>query len=175
MQDVLLEPYGGEVLGLSVSATTLLTAVWASGAIIGFAMAARWLAAGLNPYRMAARGILAGIAALATIIFADPMGSPALFFTGAGLIGFGSGLFAVAMLTAAMKMPVSGHAGRGLALGAWGRHRPRHLDLALPLAAVFGTSSILWLLTGHSAQHSTPMPPVIRRSIIWRSDFYSSL
>jgi BCD family chlorophyll transporter-like MFS transporter len=32
MQDVLLEPYGGEILGLSVSATTLLTATWAGRA-----------------------------------------------------------------------------------------------------------------------------------------------
>jgi len=36
MQDVLLEPYGGEILGLSVSATTLLTATWALGALVGF-------------------------------------------------------------------------------------------------------------------------------------------
>ena len=35
MQDVLLEPYGGEILGLSVSATTLLTATWAGGALAG--------------------------------------------------------------------------------------------------------------------------------------------
>jgi len=40
MQDVLLEPYGGEVLGLSVSATTLLTAMWAGGALLGFGFAA---------------------------------------------------------------------------------------------------------------------------------------
>jgi BCD family chlorophyll transporter-like MFS transporter len=60
MQDVLLEPYGGEILGLSVSATTLLTATWALGALTGFALAARWLAEGINPYRMGARGILAG-------------------------------------------------------------------------------------------------------------------
>jgi BCD family chlorophyll transporter-like MFS transporter len=40
MQDVLLEPYGGEILGLSVSATTLLTATWACGALVGFALAA---------------------------------------------------------------------------------------------------------------------------------------
>ena len=38
MQDVLLEPYGGQVLGLSVSETTLLTAIWAVGAIAGFAL-----------------------------------------------------------------------------------------------------------------------------------------
>lgn len=120
MQDVLLEPYGGEIMGMSVSATTLLTAMWAMGALGGFALAARWLAGGLDPYRMAARGILAGIAAFTCVIFAAPIGSTMIFYTGAVLIGFGGGLFSVAMLTAAMNMPVSGMAGRGLALGAWG-------------------------------------------------------
>jgi len=120
MQDVLLEPYGGEVMGLSVSATTLLTAVWAIGALIGFGLAARWLKSGIDPYRMAARGILAGVAAFTAVIFAHPLGSVALFYAGATMIGFGGGLFAVSMLTAAMTLPVSGLAGRGLALGAWG-------------------------------------------------------
>ncbi|MCC5974892.1 MAG: PucC family protein [Rubellimicrobium sp.] len=120
MQDVLLEPYGGEILGLSVSATTLLTAMWAAGALVGFGIAARWLGQGMNPYRMSARGILAGIAAFCCVIFSAPMGSPGIFYAGAVLIGFGNGLFSVALLTAAMTMPVSGKAGRGLALGAWG-------------------------------------------------------
>ncbi len=120
MQDVLLEPYGGEILGLSISATTLLTSIWALGAIASFALAARWLAQGLNPYRMAGRGLVLGIVAFTCVILADPMGSETLFFAGAGLIGAGGGLFAVATLTAAMTMPVAGIAGRGLALGAWG-------------------------------------------------------
>jgi MFS transporter, BCD family, chlorophyll transporter len=120
MQDVLLEPYGGEVMGMSVSATTLLTAMWALGALAGFGLAARWLAAGIDPYRMAARGILAGITAFTCVIFSAPVGSVALFYAGAVLIGFGGGLFSVALLTAAMTLPVQGTAGRGLALGAWG-------------------------------------------------------
>ncbi|MFG5384811.1 PucC family protein [Yoonia sp. R2-816] len=120
MQDVLLEPYGGEILGLSVSATTLLTAMWAGGALVGFGVAARWLARGVDPYRMCARGILAGVAAFCAVIFSAPMGSPALFYAGAALIGFGGGLFGVSTLTAAMTMPTLGNAGRGLALGAWG-------------------------------------------------------
>ncbi len=49
MQDVLLEPYGGEILGLSVSATTLLTASSAMGALVGFWLAARWLGRGHGP------------------------------------------------------------------------------------------------------------------------------
>uniref|UniRef100_UPI0025CD48F6 PucC family protein n=1 Tax=Yoonia sp. TaxID=2212373 RepID=UPI0025CD48F6 len=120
MQDVLLEPYGGEILGLSVSATTLLTAMWAGGALVGFGFAARWLANGIDPYRMCARGILAGILAFCAVIFSAPIGSPALFYLGAALIGFGGGLFGVSTLTAAMTMPTTGNAGRGLALGAWG-------------------------------------------------------
>ncbi len=120
MQDVLLEPYGGEILGLSVSTTTLLTAGWAAGALVGFALAAKWLGRGLSPYRMAGRGVLAGLVAFSAVIFASPMDSTSLFFAGATMIGFGGGLFAVSTLTAAMTMPAHNAAGRGLALGAWG-------------------------------------------------------
>jgi BCD family chlorophyll transporter-like MFS transporter len=120
MQDVLLEPYGGEILGLSVAATTTLTAMWATGALLGFALAARMLSRKANPYRMAGGGILAGIMAFSTVIFAAPMNSPTIFFAGALMIGFGGGLFAISTLMAAMTMPARGLAGRGLALGAWG-------------------------------------------------------
>ena len=39
MADILLEPFGGQVLGLSVSATTRLTALFALGGLMGFAVA----------------------------------------------------------------------------------------------------------------------------------------
>lgn len=120
MQDILLEPYGGEILGLSVSSTTLLTAAWATGALIGFAAAARWLGRNTDPYRIAGRGILIGLMAFSAVIFAAPLGSAVLFFAGAFAIGLGGGLFSVSTLTAAMVMPAKGIAGRGLALGAWG-------------------------------------------------------
>ncbi len=110
MQDVLLEPYGGEILGLSVSATTLLTAQWAVGALIGFGLAARWLGRGDNPFRIGARGILIGLAAFSAVIFAAPLDSHLLFGTGATLIGMGGGLFAVATLTAAMALPAGSRA-----------------------------------------------------------------
>ncbi len=120
MQDVLLEPYGGEVLGLSVSATTLLTALWAGGALLGFGLAAKWLKSQVDPYRMAARGILFGLIAFCAVIFAAPMNSTTMFFAGSFGIGLGGGLFSVATLTAAMTLNTQGAAGKGLALGAWG-------------------------------------------------------
>jgi len=133
MQDVLLEPYGGEVLGLPVAATTLLTAVWAAGALAGFALAGRSLARGRAPCHLAATGILFGVAAFSTVIFAAPMGSAAIFFAGACLIGFGGGLFAVATLIAAMTLPARGAAGHGLALGAWGAAQATAAGLAIAL------------------------------------------
>jgi BCD family chlorophyll transporter-like MFS transporter len=120
MQDVLLEPYGGEILGLSVSATTLLTALWAMGALFGFGMAARWLKNVTDPHRIAARGILIGLIAFSAVIFAAPAQSGALFFAGAMGIGLGGGLFSIATLTLAMTLNTKGSAGKGLALGAWG-------------------------------------------------------
>ncbi|MCC5959072.1 PucC family protein [Roseinatronobacter sp. S2] len=133
MQDVLLEPYGGEIMGLSVAATTTLTAVWACGALLGFWLAARWLAQGMDQFRMAARGILIGIVAFSAVIFAAPLGSGGVFYGGTFGIGLGMGLFAVATLTAAMDMPKRGVVGGGLALGAWGAAQATAAGLAVAL------------------------------------------
>ena len=118
MQDVLLEPYGGRVLHLSVSATTSLTALLAIGGGTGLWLAARALAKGSDPYRVSGFGALAGLAAFACVILAAPMASAGLFAAGVGLVGFGAGLFAHGTLTASMNMAQKD--ATGLALGAWG-------------------------------------------------------
>ncbi|MFM1862524.1 MAG: hypothetical protein RLZ26_1046 [Pseudomonadota bacterium] len=152
MQDVLLEPYGGEILHLPVAATTILTALWAAGALAGFAMAARWLGRGQDPYRMAGRGILIGITAFSAVIFAAPMQAPALFFAGAGGIGLGAGLFSVATLTAAMAMPARGAAGRGLALGAWGAAQATAAGLAVAMGGILRDIVGAWALAGRGGE-----------------------
>ncbi len=118
MQDILLEPYGGEILGLPVGATTALTALLATGTLLAFAVAARWLDRGADLHRLAGLGALVGVVAFSAVIFAGPIESPLLFRAGTLLIGFGGGLFSVGTLTAAMGFERLG--GSGLALGAWG-------------------------------------------------------
>lgn len=118
MQDILLEPYGGQVLKLSVGTTTALTALLALGGLSGFVMAARALTRGVDAYRAAGYGALIGLIAFTTVILAAPMESPWLFAIGVGLIGFGSGLFGHCTLTAAMALAPRGQI--GLALGIWG-------------------------------------------------------
>ena len=129
MQDVLLEPYGGEVLALSVSGTTTLTALLAAGSLVGFALAARLLGRQLDPHRIAALGALVGIFAFSAVVFAGALDSPALFRAGTVLIGLGGGLFAVGTLTAAMNLAEGGQS--GLALGAWGAVQATAAGLAI--------------------------------------------
>ena len=69
-------PMGGEILGLSVGATTALTALLAGGTLGGFALAARALGRGHDPHRLAAYGALVGIVAFSVVIFAAPLNSP---------------------------------------------------------------------------------------------------
>jgi len=120
MQDVLLEPYGAQILGLSVGSTTWLTACNAMGALVGFVLAGRWMTSGADMFRMTARGLLVGVMAFLMVIFAAPLQSTVMFYVGAWCIGLGAGLFAVSTLTAAMSLPEQGVAGRGLVLGALG-------------------------------------------------------
>ncbi len=117
MQDIILEPYGGEILKLSVGATSALTAMLAAGGLLGFYVSGRHLAKGADPMRLAAYGALAGLPAFSAVIFSAPLDAGWLFRLGALGIGFGGGLFAVGTLFTAMRME-----GQfvGLALGAWG-------------------------------------------------------
>lgn len=118
MQDILLEPYGAEILLLSVGQTTALTAFFAVGTLGGFGLAARTLGRDADPYRIAGFGAVVGVFAFAAVIFAAPLNSVLLFRGGTMLIGFGGGLFAAGTLTAAMALARDGES--GLALGTWG-------------------------------------------------------
>lgn len=130
MQDILLEPYGGQILHMQVGATSQLTALSAVGALVAFGLAARSLRRGAEPLRVAAVGALVGVLAFAAVVFAEPMGSALLFRSGAVLIGFGGGLFSVGTLLAAMALQ---KADNGLALGAWGAVQASAAGLSIAL------------------------------------------
>lgn len=137
MQDILLEPFGGQVFSMSVGQTTWLTATLAGGTLSGFALAARQLGRGSDPFRLASLGLLTGIAAFAGIIFAPLLDLVALFQTSSFFIGMGGGLFAVGMLTAAMDLASSKTSGlSGFALGAWGGVQATAAGVAVGLSGM---------------------------------------
>ena len=134
MGDVLLEPFGGEILHLPVSQTTLLTALLAFGGLTGFAWASNVLGRGADPFRMACGGVLVGVPAFTAILMSAPQASLLLFALGTLFIGFGAGLFGHGTLTATMNHAPEGQA--GLALGSWGAVQATAAGLAMGLGGI---------------------------------------
>jgi BCD family chlorophyll transporter-like MFS transporter len=134
MEDILLEPYGGDILKLSVSQTTSLTAALAAGGLFGFAWASHILSKGADPFKMSSIGALVGIPAFLAVILSGNIGEPILFALGTLLIGFGAGLFGHGTLTATMNLAPEGQS--GLALGAWGAVQASAAGLAITLGGI---------------------------------------
>lgn len=134
MQDVLLEPYGGEVLKLTVSATTYLTATLAIGGLVGFAYASRVLSRGVDPFRMCFAGAVIGAAAFVAVIASADLAMPTLFRTGVFFLGLGGGLFSHGTLTSTMNFAPKGQA--GLALGVWGAVQATAAGIGIGLGGV---------------------------------------
>jgi MFS transporter, BCD family, chlorophyll transporter len=134
MQDIILEPYGAEILRLSVGHTTLLTTIHAYGALVAFGVAGRALSRDFDPCRLAALGVLAGLVGFPVVILSGALDHPMLFRLGVLLIGFGSGLFSVSTLIIAMNLKMDDF--NGLALGAWGAVQATTAGLSIALGGL---------------------------------------
>jgi BCD family chlorophyll transporter-like MFS transporter len=134
MEDVLLEPYGGQILNMSVSATTLLTATLSLGGLFGFAWASKVLSQGADPYRMARTGVLIGAPAFLAVICSGYLQTEWLFSLGVFGIGLGGGLFSHGTLTSCMNLAPKDQS--GLALGAWGAVQATAAGLAMALGGI---------------------------------------
>jgi BCD family chlorophyll transporter-like MFS transporter len=116
-QDVLLEPYGAQAFGLSVSQTTRITAIWG-----GFFLLAL-IVAGLLEGRVAKRtvaqfGNIVAMLSFVVIVVSGLLLNKPIFYTGVVLLGIGSGLSTVANLSLMFDLTVPGMV--GLYIGAWG-------------------------------------------------------
>jgi len=138
MQDIILEPYGGEVLHLNVSFTSSLTALSGAGALLAFALSAKLMGKGLDACRVSAFGLLMGLPGFACVMLAAPLESAWLFRSGTAFIGFGGGMFSVGMLIIAMEMPEKGMA--GMVLGAWGAVQATASGLSMAVGGILKDS-----------------------------------
>jgi MFS transporter, BCD family, chlorophyll transporter len=132
MADVLLEPFGGQVLGMSVSSTTLLTALFASGGLVGFALASHLLGRGGDAIGWTRNASVLGIPAFLAVLVAGPVDLLPLFLVGNFLIGVGAAVFSHSTLTATMNRAPKDQI--GLALGSWGAVQATAAGLAIALS-----------------------------------------
>jgi BCD family chlorophyll transporter-like MFS transporter len=116
-QDILLEPYGAQAFGLSVQATTRITAYWGTFFLIAMA-AGGALEKRLDKITQARLGAWLGMAAFALIIASGLAASRSLFYLGVVLLGTATGLSTVSNLSLMLDMTAPGQI--GLYIGAWG-------------------------------------------------------
>jgi BCD family chlorophyll transporter-like MFS transporter len=116
-QDVLLEPFGAEAFGMTVTQTTRITSIWGTFVLVAI------ISAGLLEGRMAKKAIaqlgnLGALAGFIVIVVSGLTHSTSIFYTGITLLGLGTGLSTVANLSLMFDLTAPGMV--GLYIGAWG-------------------------------------------------------
>jgi MFS transporter, BCD family, chlorophyll transporter len=116
-QDVLLEPYGGEVLKLPVAVTTRLESIWGVGVFITL-IGGFWLVRRYGKKSVANVGSLVSVVAFGLIIYFGYVINTQGFMGAVLLLGLGGGLMTVSNLSFMLDMTIP--AAAGLYMGAWG-------------------------------------------------------
>jgi BCD family chlorophyll transporter-like MFS transporter len=117
-QDILLEPYGGRVLGMTPGETTRLTALWGAGTVIAMLAAGLGLIQRLGYLPVLRGGLCLNIGVFGGLIVVGAMQQPAVFQGLVFMLGLGTGLSAAGLLTAVVEQTTAARA--GTLMGVWG-------------------------------------------------------
>ncbi|NCA69910.1 MAG: MFS transporter [Sphingobacteriia bacterium] len=118
MQDVLMEPYAGLVLGMDVAATTQLTMFWGLGALSSILLSGLLLIPWLGLARLFRLGVLLLVPLFPLVILAGLLQEVWLLRASVLAMGLSSGLAAASLL--AQTLAFTSLASAGLLLGVWG-------------------------------------------------------
>jgi BCD family chlorophyll transporter-like MFS transporter len=116
-QDLLLEPFAGEVLKLSIAQTTRVSSIW-GGSFLAAMLLGSALERLLAKKTLAYSGGLAAFLALMILLASGLLASRAVFYSGTILLGLGTGVSTIANLSLMMDMTVTGN--EGAFIGLWG-------------------------------------------------------
>jgi BCD family chlorophyll transporter-like MFS transporter len=116
-QDVLLEPFGAQAFGMTVTQTTRITSIWGTFVLLAI-IAAGFLEGRLSKRTVAQFGNIGALAGFLVILLSGIMASKSTFYSGVTLLGLGTGLSTVANLSLMFDLTVPGQV--GLYIGAWG-------------------------------------------------------
>ena len=116
-QDVLLEPFGAEVLAMPVSQTSRLTAIWGLG-VLATLLGGLFVIRSIGKKNCANIGAAVAAVAFLLIILSGIMGASSLFQAAVLLLGLGGGLMTISNLSFMLEMTIPQAA--GLYIGAWG-------------------------------------------------------
>jgi MFS transporter, BCD family, chlorophyll transporter len=115
---VLLEPYGGLVLGMEVGETTGLTQFWGIGVLLSMLASGLFLLKALGHMRVMRSGMILSALSFIGPIVAGLTGNVGLLKATVFVMGLGTGLAGAGMLSGVMNFTTKIRA--GMLLGVWG-------------------------------------------------------
>ena len=116
-QDVLLEPFGAEAFGMTVTQTTRITSLWGVFVLLAIIVAG-FLEGRVSKRLVAQLGNTGALVGFIVIVISGILLNLQVFYAGVTLLGIGTGLSTVANLSLMFDLTVPGMV--GLYIGAWG-------------------------------------------------------
>jgi BCD family chlorophyll transporter-like MFS transporter len=118
MQEPVLEPYGGEVFGMTISQTTKLNAFWGTGTLIGLSVTGFLIVPRLGKQKTTQLGCIAVAFCFGIIILAGLTTNPKMLQLALLLFGLASGVTTTGALSLMLDLTAAETA--GTFIGAWG-------------------------------------------------------
>lgn len=136
MQRPILEPFGGEVFGMTIAETTALTPIWGSATLVALIVTGFTLAPRLGPWRTTRIGLLVCAAGFLGIVLAGVAGSSGVLYLqiSVAVMGAGGGIAVNAML--GLMLGLSPAANAGLYLGTFGLAQYLSQGISLVISGV---------------------------------------
>jgi BCD family chlorophyll transporter-like MFS transporter len=118
MQDAVLEPYGGEVFGMTIAETTQLNAAFGMGTLLGLLTTGWLVVPRIGKQRTVVVGCSWAALCLLGITLSGLTGNPAVLLTAVFLFGTASGILTLGAIVLMLDLTVAETA--GTFIGAWG-------------------------------------------------------
>lgn len=118
MQEAVLEPYGGEVFGMSIGETTLLNSFWGIGILIGYSLTGFKIIPTLGKQRTTKIGCISVAFCFGLIILAGFTQQPKILQSAMVLFGIAAGIATVGSISLMLDLTAATSA--GTFIGAWG-------------------------------------------------------
>lgn len=134
MQEAVLEPYGGEVFGMSIGQTTQLNAFWGIGILIGYSITGFLIIPKLGKKLTTKIGCILVAVCFAIIILAGSTQQPVVLQLAMILFGIAAGIATVGGISLMLDLTAAETA--GTFIGAWGLAQAMSRGIATLLGGI---------------------------------------
>ncbi|MEN9520569.1 MAG: hypothetical protein RLZZ381_3157 [Cyanobacteriota bacterium] len=134
MQEAVLEPYGGEVFGMSIGETTQLNAFWGIGILLGYSFTGFLIIPGLGKKPTTKIGCILVALSFGLIVLAGFTQQPKMLQLAVMLFGIAAGIATVGGISLMLDLTAAKTA--GTFIGAWGLAQAMSRGLATLIGGV---------------------------------------